>query len=183
MSEKRKTYDNATLRAPMRRVVEELESRGVDLTGRVALEFFAREGDWQTVSYASKVAELHAWEIDPVHEVALRANLPGAHVRIGDAYQLAGLSEFAGRFDFINIDNPQGIFGDEDKYCEHFEALPLVRLLMRSRAIVIFDVNYRPYNYDRLPQWKRRREVFYGTEETATLGFDFIAECYRRGHW
>ena len=180
MNEKPTVYDNWTLRAPMRRVVEELKLRGVDLMGRVALEFFAREGDWQTVSYASEVAELHAWEIDPVHEAALRANLPEAHVRIGDAFQLATLSEFAARFDFINIDNPQVTFGDHDQYCDHFEVLALVRLLMRPRVVLIFDVNYKPYDYDRLPEWKRRRDVFYGVEETAILEFDFIGEFYTK---
>lgn len=164
----------------MRRVIKKLKSDGVDLSMRRALEFFAREGNWQTVSYAKEVAALDAWEIDPQFEPALRKNLPEANVRIGNSFELAKKSEFRKAFDFIVIDNPQGIFGDRNQYCEHFEVLDLLPGLIKGEAVVIFDINRAPFNYLRFPEWRQRREKFYKRERTAKLGLDFLSEHYRR---
>ena len=64
---------------PMREVVEQLEANfGFPLSEADALELFAREGDWQTVSYAPHVKTLEAWEINPQFREALKRNLPHA---------------------------------------------------------------------------------------------------------
>jgi hypothetical protein len=173
-------YPPSVLQEPMRRVVVRLRRQGVDLGRLRALEFFAREGDWQAVSYAPEVASLDAWEINPQCEPGLRRNLPQATIRIGDSYALARLPEYAGRFDLVVMDNPQVTFGPRGEHCEHFDALDLVPVLLAPRGIVVFNVNHSPYGYDRQPEWQRRRQAYYGVEQTAHLELDFLESFYRR---
>jgi hypothetical protein len=159
----------------MVRVCENLTRSGIDLTKFTALEFFAREGDWQTKSYASKVRELHAWEIDPAYELKLKENLPNAFIRIGDSYKISQEKCYKKRFDFIVFDNPQNIFGD---YCEHFEALLLVKKLLGSEGVVIFNVNLAPFDYDKYPLWKKRRSNFYARDASKLDSF-FLLNFYK----
>src|ERR1700730_11138368 len=95
----------AVMQAPMKRVCERLKLLGHNLSGLRALEFFAREGDWQTIGYAKEVAVLDAWEIDSKYERTLRNNLPQARIQIGNSFELAQQREFKGAFDFIVYDN------------------------------------------------------------------------------
>jgi len=169
----------AVMQASMQRVCTRLKSLGFELSKMRGLEFFAREGDWQTISYAQKIAELDAWEIDPKFELALRANFPRARIRIGNSFELAQRKEFAGVFDFIVYDNPQGVFGDSKQYCEHFEALETASLLARPESISIFNVNRQPFNYHNFPDWRRRREGFYKQANTSLLEEEFILDFYR----
>ena len=173
-------YPKEVLQAPMRRVCRRLQQQGVNLARARALEFFAREGDWQAVSYAGQVAALEAWEIDPACEPALRRNLPGATIRIGDSYQLARQPEYAGAFDLVVLDNPQVIFGARGEYCEHFEALELVPGLLGRVGTLIFNVNYAPFDYPLHPAWEQRRRVFYARDHTDRLDFDFLGAFYRQ---
>ena len=162
----------------MRRLCARLAERGIELGSCRALEFFAREGNWQTVRYADKVARLDAWEINPKFEAALRRNLPQAAVRIGDSFALSQLPEFAGRFDFVVYDNPQVTFGDHNQYCEHFEALETLPRLMRERAVAIFNVNREPFDYELFPEWQKRRNRFYQRGDTANLEDGFLRAFY-----
>ncbi len=163
----------------MRRVCTRLTALGVELHSCHAVEFFAREGNWHTVSYASAVARLDAWEIDRRFEKALRRNLPHARVRIGDSFELAEQPEFAAQFDLVVYDNPQVTFGDGDRYCEHFEALDTLSHLMKRQAAVIFNVNRAPFDYDLFPDWQRRRSGFYKIADTRRLDGDFLITFYK----
>lgn len=173
-------YSPEEIQQPMLRVVQRLQSLGVELGRLRALEFFAREGDWQTVSYAGLVASLEAWEINPACEAALRRNVPQARVRIGDSYQFARQPEYAGRFDLVVLDNPQVTFGERHEHCEHFDALELAPALLANPGVLIFNVNHSPYGYDRQPEWQRRRQAFYGLADTARLDFSFLDQFYRK---
>lgn len=145
----------------MELIVKRLESLGHQLSSYIALEFYARMGDWQTQSYAKQVKELNAWEIDPLFEPQLRKNLPNAHIRIGDSFKIAQEEIYKEKFDFIVFDNPQNMYGE---YCEHFEALPLVKKLLKTSGIVIFNINLSPFDYDKFPLWQKRRSEYYSTE-------------------
>lgn len=171
-------YPNNILQAPMRGVCQLLQDKDIDLRSLNALEFFAGEGDWQTVSYARKIKSLDAWEINPELESALRRNLPNAKIRIGDSYKLANLPEFKNKFNFIVFDNPQVTFGSKNEYCEHFEALELIPILAKERSVVVFNVNTAPYNYDQHPEWQKRRNAFYKTDETEKLSLEFLESFY-----
>ena len=166
-------YGNA-----MKRIVDRLKAEcSVPISQATAVDFFARDGGWQTVAFATEVARVCAWEIDPQYRPALEANLPkGSEITIGNSYEIALRAENEHRFDFIVLDNPQGIFGDAR--CEHFEALPLVPQLAKERAVLIFNVNINPFNYDQHPDWAARRAEYYG-RDAAQLPLDFVLDFYK----
>lgn len=161
----------------MKLALQKLETK-TNLSQMTALEFFAREGDWQTLDYVNKVKTVHAWEIDPQFEANLRKNLPNAHIRIGDSYSMAKDLEFKHKFDFIVLDNPQNVFAG---YCEHFEALPLVKDLAKKNSpiVLFFNVNKKPFNYQDHPAWQSRRSEYYG-RDASDLSLDFLKEFYVR---
>ena len=160
----------------MRRVCDRLDKMGEPLGNYQALEFFARRGDWQTTVYASKVKSLHAWEIASEFEMALKRNLPRAEIRIGDSYKLAQEKCNQGKFDFIVFDNPQNVFGDR---CEHFEALPLTPQLITEQGVVIFNINRRPFDYEKSPEWQKRRSEYYKCDASILDG-GFLLAFYSR---
>jgi len=149
----------------MARVCADLETMGIDLSKMHALDFFARAGTWQTQVFATKVDHLTAWEIDPQYESALHRNLPGdADIRIGDSFGFAqGFRGQLPAFDLVVFDNPQGIYGPNGRYCEHFEAITRVRDLLRTApvGVVICNVNRDPFDAQKHPRWMERRELFY----------------------
>ena len=156
-------------------IVRDLQERGVDLGNMTALDFFAREGDWQTSYYANLVSKIHAWEIDPNFEVSLRKNLPSnAEIKIGDSYEHA--RECREKFDLIVLDNPQGCFGRD--YCEHFEAIPVILPLLKDVCILIFNVKSKPFNYEDKAEWRKKRDDFYGVDATE-LSEEFIHNFYK----
>lgn len=163
----------------MARICARLKSQGIDLHSFAALDFFAREGDWQTVVYAREVGTLEAWEIDPDFLPGLQCNLPGATLRIVNSYEYGSTTD--DRFDFVVIDNPQATFGPDERYCEHFEALPIAVRLLRPSAFLIFNINWAPFNFEAHPEWKRRRSEFYGVDDTASLSPEnFLLPFYWR---
>lgn len=162
----------------MKRICCKLEDKGYNLSTINALEFFAREGDWQTIVYAGKVKTLCAWEIDPKFENMLKKNLPKAEIEIGDSFILARKPQNRRRFDMIVFDNPQALYGKKNQYCEHFEALEAVPYLLSEQGIVIFNINYKPFDFDDQKEWQRRRERFYGLQNTSILATDFLLRFY-----
>lgn len=162
----------------MKKICDRLEDRGISLEAVNALEFFAREGDWQATAYAGRIKNVEAWEIDPQFESGLKKNLPQAKIRICDSYQEATLPEHREQFDLIVFDNPQGCFGEN--HCEHFDALENVPNLIKSQGTVVFNVNWAPFNYDKESSWAQRRNTFYGLEEASEVPIDFFLDFYGR---
>lgn len=163
----------------MAKICERIKSEGVDMRRLSALDFFAREGNWQTVVYAREVGAIEAWEISSEFLPGLKRNLPEATVRIVDSYAYG--AQTTARFDFVVLDNPQSIFGPDGCYCEHFEALPVALRLMKPSAFLIFNLNWAPFNFDAHPVWQHRRAEFYGVENTATLSLEsFLLPFYQR---
>lgn len=167
----------------MGRVCERLSRGGHALASYDALEFFAREGDWQTSVYAGRVASLEAWEVDAAFEANLRRNLPAATIRMVDSYAFG--AAYDRRFDLIVVDNPQSCFGPDGCFCEHFEALPIALRLLKSTGLVVFNLNWAPFNFDAHPQWRERRAEYYGRADTARLSVEafllpFYADLFRR---
>lgn len=162
--------------AAIKRILISLEQRGVQLKDMVALDFFAREGDWQSHQIAERVAKVHAWEIDPRFESNLKKNLPvDATVVIGDSFDI--LKNSAEIFDLIVLDNPQGCFGKG--YCEHFEALPAILERLPTTGVVIFNVKTKPFNYDDKLEWQARRNSFYGVD-SRSLDEKFVFDFYEK---
>ena len=150
----------------------------IQLNDKVALDFFAREGSWQTQYYASKVKKIYAWEVDSKYEQNLRYNLPDtADITIGDSFVLAKQQDVS--FDLIVLDNPQGCFGEDNRYCEHFEALDICLNLLKSPSgILIFNIKTTPFNYTDKIEWQKRRNAFYSVTDTSHLTKEFIFNFY-----
>jgi hypothetical protein len=157
-----------------------MEQYNISLKNMTALDFFAREGDWQTQYYAKKVKKLYAWEVDPIFEQKLKSNLPkGTEITIGNSFALA--KEKNNFFDLVVLDNPQGCYGNNNMYCEHFEAIdPALELLKFNGGLLIFNVKTTPFNYEDKIEWQKRRNDFYSMEDCSDLNKEFIFDFYEK---
>lgn len=163
----------------MRKVCAELTARAFPLANSSALEFFAREGDWQTRVYAGQVKSLEAWEIDPQFAKGLENNLPQAKIRITDSFVAAREIENKNKFDFIVLDNPQGVYGPDNAYCEHFDALPIALPLLKNQGVLLFNVNRAPFNYEEKTEWRLRRNSFYKVSDSSRFTGPELLSFYR----
>jgi hypothetical protein len=158
-------------------IMNQLNRMGIDISSLNALEFFARKGNWHTLSYANKVNSIAVWEIEAKFSDDLMVNIPHSTIRIGDSFELAKETQYSNSFNFIIFDNPQGVFG---KYCEHFECLSLAPILISNNGgLVIFNINRTPFNYDKESMWAKRRNIFYGTDDTSSLDSEFLLNFYK----
>jgi len=164
----------------MRKTLEILKAKDVDLSRMRALEVFAREGNWQTVVYAQNVKTLDAWEIDPDFEGSLRKNLPTARVTITDSIEEIKREEYFSRYDFIVVDNPMGCYGLNKMYCEHFDVIPRICNLLDQRGVLIFNINKEPFNFENFPEWQKKRSRFYKRKDTSHLSIPWLLRFYER---
>ena len=166
---------------PVYRVIDAIHRR-FPLAGCSALEAFAYTGAWQARAYSLLPGYLEAWEIDPSCEAQLRRNLPDAVVRITDSF--AEVRRCEKRFDFINVDTHQGIFGE---YCENFEFYPLVFRIAKDEFVV--NMNVIPFA---TAKWRRRypalfnaehlarRKAFYDSPDPANVSLSEMLAAYGR---
>ncbi|WP_022663488.1 hypothetical protein [Paucidesulfovibrio longus] len=132
------------------------------LTSLKALDTFSRAGEWATYRFASMVKTLECWEYDSQHIERLKRNFPNAIVRQVDSIQQ--MQQHSQRYDFVFIDNPQGLYCD-NKYCEHFEILGHIHRVVTDHCFVIFNCNNKPYVNPEKPieyynKWIERRNIF-----------------------
>jgi len=161
----------------MQQICKTLEIRGFNFADFNALDVFARKGDWQTFVYANKVKTLELWEIDKQFEIDLKTNFPNANVKITDSIKEIQ-NDSIKKYNFIVIDNPQGCFGHDNNYCEHFDILPNLINIIDNNAIVIFNINTSPFNYNNFSEWQKRRNEFYQLSDTSRLNFEFLEKFY-----
>jgi hypothetical protein len=164
----------------MAKLCEMLEEVGFPLSKAHAVEVFARQGDWHTLDYYQKVASVEAWEIDDSHLAGLRENLPKAEIKQVDSIHYIRQEENFNVADLLVIDNPQNTFGPNNEYCEHFDVIDPALKMLRPGGVIVFNVNIEPFNYQQFPDWRVRRELFYGPMNTAKLSMDELVEFYRR---
>ena len=164
----------------MKKVVEKLKLKGINLSKMKALEIFAREGDWQTQSYVNEVAFLEAWEIDPSFKKGLIKNLPKAKIKITNSIkEISNKSHFS-RYDFIVVDNPQYRYGPRLKYCEHFSVIPNVAKLLNKNGVIIFNINRQPFGFNKFPIWQKKRSKFYGLKDTSNMSVKWLLNFYEK---
>jgi hypothetical protein len=167
------------LRNGMEFVVSRLRSMNIDLSKMNALEFGAKDGLGHAPALQKHVGSYEAWEIEESNRISLETNLPGARIVIGDGFDLAKEREREKTtYDLIVFDCPQNIFGREGQYCDHMEALELVRTLMSDEGVVVFNVKTKPYDFDQSPKWQARRNDYYQMKVTANLTLGFVEAFY-----
>lgn len=170
--------------ARMYELIKVLQKYNVDLKKMDAVELFARGGDWHTTAYADKVRSLEVWEIDIKWKSDLRKNLPKAKIKIIDTIKTLRSFDNLPKFDLIVIDNPMNLYGPSinniPQYCEHFEVLENIAKLVNKEAVLVFNINKKPINYEQWPLWKKRREEFYGVFNTDNLKIDFLFDFYKK---
>lgn len=129
----------------------------------VVLEFFARDGSYHTNDYNNNVKKIIAWEINRKFKKDFKKNVKNSKFIVGDSFKLSKKNFFFNQFNLIVIDNPQYIYGSNKEYCEHFEAIEnLKNLFKEKKCFLIFNINKKPYGYNKLKDWKSRRQKFYG---------------------
>ena len=163
-------------------VITFLEKR-IDVSELNALEIFGRAGDWHTTVYTNKIKSLQVWEIDKKWEKSLKKNLPNAKIKILDSIKTIVENLEPSKFDLIIIDNPMTTFGTKKEpnlYCEHFDFIKNIGNIIDKEAIIIFNINKNPFDYDKFPEWKKCREKFYERKRTAKLGIRFLIKFYKK---
>jgi hypothetical protein len=144
-----------------------------NLKGGKALEVFARDGSWQTTQYAKNYNVVECWEIDSKYETDLKKNVPNSCIKICDS--IKQLDNCHSRYDLIVVDNPQNTYG---KYCEHFEVIPKIAKFLKKGGYLIFNVNIKPFDYEKYPKWQKRRNKYYGLKKTDRFSIDELELFY-----
>lgn len=164
---------------PIYDVLAQINKR-IPLKGCNALEAFAYTGAWQAKAYKMLPAYHEAWEIDPWCKPHLEKNLPGATIKITNSFEEVLRCEK--KFDFINVDTHQGIYG---AYCENFEFFPLLFHVAKDECVVNLNVmpnapDYWLKRYEGLfsKEHLARREAFYKTGRPEDVSLDQMLKAY-----
>ena len=165
--------------------------------GAYALELFARDGSLVTPVYAPFVTMIYGIDICEDYLNTFKANFPGKAVAaLGDSIEFLRTIRdpenplHEQTFDLIVVDNPQGIYGHD--YTEHFNVVPLLRLLLRPQSHILLCVNLCPYapnnqkgsldcyGMDEIGfrLWQDRRRNFYGVQDAHDLPIDWMIKFY-----
>lgn len=166
---------------PIYKVVAAINTR-IELGGSSILEAFAYTGAWQTRAFSHLPKYLEAWEIDQACLSELKKNLPEAEIKITNSFE--EVLRCDKKFDFINVDTHQGIYGD---YCENFEFFPLLFRVAKENFVVNLNVipeagaSWRKkypslFNAEHLD----RRKKFYGVVNPENVSLDQMLETYGR---
>lgn len=166
----------------MEKILERIKKNGTKLENLDSIEVFGRAGNWHTKIFSEVVKSLEIWEIDSKWEMELQKNFPKAKIRILDSISTLQKVEISTKYDFVVIDNPQNLFGpknfdDIPIYCEHFQILKELNKILTD-GYVIFNVNIKPYNYQKLLMWKKKRDEFYGVKNTDNLELNWTLNFY-----
>lgn len=162
----------------MREVLLKLKQNNINLKNMSAIEIFGGKGNWHLQEYSNKVKSLEIWEIRSDFKDALKNAFPMAKVKILDSVKHIRSQKIKNFYDLIVIDNPQGVFGQNNVYCEHFDVLEHINKIISRECVVILNVNINPFNYDTKNKWKTRREKFYGINFTEKIDMEFLYNFY-----
>lgn len=161
-------------------LISKLEHKKINLKNYNAIELFGRDGSWQTQLFANKVKNMEVWEIGKEFEEELKKNLPKSIIKIIDSIKTLEEEENFQSFDLILVDNPNNTYGSDNEYCEHFDILKNIIKLIDKKAIIVFNVNRKPFNYLKFPEWKNRREKFYENKHTDEMSIKQLLIFYEK---
>lgn len=166
---------------PVYRILDRINNR-FPLTGCHALEAFAFTGALQARAYKQYPAYHEAWEISEDCREPLKKNLPKAVIKIANS--LSEVLVCPHKFNFINVDTHQGLFGS---YCNNFEFFPLLFRVAQDECMV--NLNVIPHAS---LAWRKRypdlfnaghlarRKAFYRVSDPANVGLDQMLAAYGR---
>jgi 16S rRNA G966 N2-methylase RsmD len=161
-------------------LISKLEDKKINLINYNTIELFGRDGSWQTQLFANKVKNIEVWEINEEFKEKLKENLPNSKIKIIDSIKTLKEKETFQSFDLILIDNPNNTYGPDGEYCEHFDILKNIIKLFDKKAIIVFNVNRKPFNYFKFPEWKDRREKFYENKNTDEMSIKQLLIFYEK---
>ena len=162
-------------------LIKKLCMKGINFHNFHALEIFGRDGSWHTSIFEKIVKTMEIWEIDEKWKPDLEKNFPKSKIRIIDSINTIQHNSNFPKFDLLLIDNPMNIFGGKEfdkRYCEHFDIINFISKFVNKKILVIFNVNNHPFDYEKYPEWKERRDAFYGTNDTGNLDIEFLHNFY-----
>lgn len=163
--------------SPTQKVFREIARRGVPLSEMSAVEVFAGTGFRHSMDYVNLVRKLEAWEVNPVHEAALRRNLPGATIRITDSFDEVRTT--AARFGIIVVDNTITTFGNG--YIEHLDLFPAIFRIAEDDCVFVLNVcPVVPPHLSADAVRLSRRAAFYATDRPDSVPIAKMAETYER---
>tara|TARA_Y100001960_G_scaffold330821_1_gene425974 strand:+ start:182 stop:832 length:651 start_codon:yes stop_codon:yes gene_type:complete len=172
-------WDHAT-----NELIEKLKKHNIDFSKLNAIELFGRDGSWHTSIFEKIVKSMEIWEIDSKWKSDLEKNFPESKIQIIDSIKTIQQNSNLPKFDLLLIDNPMNTFGESKDskrpYCEHFDIINFVAKFVNKKILVIFNVNNQPFDYEKYPDWKKRRDEFYGTDNTANLDIEFMHNFYEK---
>jgi hypothetical protein len=159
-------------------------------------DMFAADGSAMTLGFARRMRRSVLCELDEARFRSLTLN--GMDVRNclfhrADSYGEAHL--YGGLVDFVNADNPSGVYGN---HCENFDIFPAVVACVKPHSFFATNIHTNPWRYvanwflwgwrnyperawhvlsnkDRYPEWFAKRVEFYGRN---VLGIDEAVDRY-----
>ena len=164
----------------IKKIFLKFKKKKISFKNWIVLEFFARDGSWHTNDYNTFVKKIIAWEINKKFKKKFKENIPNSEFIIGDSFNLLKRKKYFGKFNLIILDNPQYFYGKNKEYCEHFEAIELIKkLFVKNRSYLIFNINKKPFNYKKLKNWRKKRDEYYGFD-TKKIPTRKIINFYRK---
>ena len=109
----------------------------------------------------------------------LKKNLPDAKIHCRDSIEFINTTDY-NKFDLLVIDNGLNCYGEDGKYCEHFDLIHSIGNVVKDKCFIIFNVVLMPFNYENYPDWNKRRNDFYKMQDTSKLSKTFIENFYRK---
>ena len=144
---------------PIYKVVDSINAH-YPLQNCRALEAFAYTGALQARAYRHLPQYHEAWEIAADCEPKLTKNLPNAVIKITNSFE--EILRCKQKFNFINVDTHQGIFGN---YCENFEFFPLLFNVTEDECIVNLNVIPKASDW-----WKQKYPSLFNEEHLKKEG-------------
>jgi hypothetical protein len=176
---KRKIVDLARkkiprLKTPMDMVILTLKAYNILPKPLIALDLFGGHGLLVTADYVPYCDYFEMWEIIPLYAKFAKRFLPKAVVNVGDSIKAVKEGKLLRRdYNFIVIDNPQGIFNEATEYCEYFDLFPEIfnyidvkkTFFVTNASLDVEEyIKTHPYFSAQLDKWLKKRKEFYNMD-------------------
>ncbi|MBL4654549.1 MAG: hypothetical protein JKY33_01835, partial [Bacteroidia bacterium] len=155
----------------------------------IGLDLFAKYGLYQSSDFEKICDYFEMWEINPEFAKYAKKFFPKAEVNVGDSVDAVLNGKLLRKdYNLVLLDNPYGLYGNNNEYCEHFELFPhLLNYLDNNSVIainVIFDIaifekKRKRFNESFDPQWEKRRNEFYNTNVPNKVSASFFVNFYQ----